>query len=110
MAEDPELAELRARRTRDLQSQALNQQAAEEQNRTAEAQRASLLRQILTPEARERLGRLRVARPEVADSVEQQLLMLAQSGRLARVVDDETLKQILTKVAPQKREIKIQRR
>jgi len=42
--------------------------------------------------------------------VEQQLVALAQSGRVQRMIDDETLRQILERVIPKKREIKIERR
>jgi programmed cell death protein 5 len=67
------------------------------------------MRQILTPEARERLARLKIAYPDVVASVEQQLIGLAQSGRLDRMIDDVTLQQILQKVLPEKRDIKIKR-
>jgi programmed cell death protein 5 len=76
----------------------------------AEAQRQTILRQILSPEARERLGRVELAYPDLADSIENQLIALAQSGRVQRVIDDATLKQILERVMPKKREIKIERR
>ena len=69
----------------------------------------SVLRQILTPEARERLARVRIAHPEEGSAVEQQLVMLAQSGRLNGVIDDATLQQILRKLLPDRREIKIKR-
>lgn len=115
--EDPELAELRRRRMRQLQdlqtSEAANVQAyaaqeAEMQRR--EAERTEVLRRILTPEARERLGRIRLAKPEVAQSVEQQLIALAASGRLQRQVDDATLRALLERIAPDRREISITRR
>lgn len=74
------------------------------------AEQREVLRRILTPEARERLGRIRLAKPDAAAAVEQQLLSLALSGRLTREIDDATLKAILEKVLPEKREIKITRR
>ena len=42
--------------------------------------------------------------------IESQLIALAQSGRVQRVIDDETLRQILMRLIPKKREIKIERR
>ena len=39
-----------------------------------------------------------------------QLIQLAQSGRLQGVIDDAMLRNILAQIAPQKREITIQRR
>jgi len=115
--EDAELAELRRRRMRqiqDLQSseatnaQAYSAQEAEMQRR--EAERAEILRRILTPEARERLGRIRLAKPEVAGAVEQQLIALAASGRIQRQIDDATLRSLLERIAPERREINITRR
>lgn len=107
---DPELEALRQKRMMELQQQAQNQAAQEEQAKQVENQKQSILRQILTPEARDRLGNIRLANPQMAETVEMQLIQLAQSGRLRGVVDDAMLKNILAQIAPQKREINIQRR
>ncbi len=108
--DDEELDAIRRRKLQELQQyqdQAVAQQQMREQQM---AQRQTILRQILTPEARERLGRIELAYPELADSIENQLIALAQSGRVQRAIDDATLKQILERVMPKKREIKIERR
>ena len=73
-------------------------------------QKQAMLRQIMTPEARDRLGNIRLANPQMADNVEMQLIQLAQSGRLRGVIDDAMLRNILGQIAPQKREITIERR
>ncbi len=114
---DPELAELRRRRTQQLQEAqagggmvdpyAVARQAEVDRR---EAERAEVLRRILTPEARERLGRIRLAKPEVAQAVEQQVLSLAASGRLQREIDDTTLRALLERIMPERREIRITRR
>lgn len=110
MGDEEELEEIRRRRLAELQQQA-NQQVFQEQQAAAiRAQRDAVLRQILTPEARERLGRIELAYPEIAESVETQLIQLAQSGRLQAAIDDRTLQEILRRVIPKKREIKIERR
>lgn len=116
---DSELQELRKRRVRELQEMqaqsgmgsdpyAAAAQQAELQRR--EAERAEVLRRLLTPEARERLGRIRLAKPDVANAVEQQVISLAASGRLARQIDDGTLRALLERIMPQRREINITRR
>ena len=46
----------------------------------------------------------------MADSVEMQLIQLAQSGRLQGIIDDTMLRNILAQIAPQHREITIERR
>jgi len=110
MVEDDELDAIRRRRIVEIQQQAQQQAVAEAQARQVASQRQSVLRQILTPEARERLGRIELAYPEVAESVESQLIALAQSGRVQSQIDDRTLQDILRRVVPKKREIKIERR
>ncbi|MDE1822073.1 MAG: DNA-binding protein [Euryarchaeota archaeon] len=115
--DDAELEELRRRRVAALQAQLGAQQidptllAAQqaEMDRRASEQK-EVLRRLLTPEARERLGRIRLAKPDVAQAVEQQIVQLAASGRLRRQIDDPTLVQILERLMPERREIKITRR
>jgi programmed cell death protein 5 len=116
-SEDDELAELRRRRLQQLQelqagaaaspAYAAAQQAEMDRR---EAERAEILRRIMTPEARERLGRIRLAKPDVANAVEQQVISLAASGRLNRAIDDVTLRALLERIMPEKREIRITRR
>jgi programmed cell death protein 5 len=107
---DIELEELRRRKIAEIQRQRDQQAMAEEQTKQVEANRQAIMRQILTPEARQRLGTVKIAYPDLAMAVEDQLIRLAQSGRIDRQVDDATLRQILRKVAPQKREISIERK
>lgn len=110
MSDEEELDAIRQRKIQQMMAQ--QQQAAieDEQAKQQEAQRQQILRQILTPEARERLANMRMARPEVAEAVENQLIMLAQSGKINQQIDDATLKELLRRVVTKKREIKIERR
>jgi programmed cell death protein 5 len=111
MVEDEEeLEEIRKRKLEELQRLGQQQSLAEEQEAAMRAQRQAILRQILTPEARERLGRVKLAYPDIVEDVENQLVMLAQSGRVRGVIDDNSLVQILGKLMPKKRDIKIERR
>ena len=82
---------------------------AKAQEEEYQAQRQMILRKILTPEARMRLSNIKMAKPDVVRSLEDQLIQLAGSGRIG-VVDDSMLKQLLRKITPTKREIKIERR
>lgn len=108
--EDPELEEIRRRKLMELQQQQNYQAEASRQADMADAQRQNILRGILTPEARERLGTLKIAYPDIAVQVEDRLIMLAQSGRLNEQIDDATLKEILARLVPSKREITIKRK
>ena len=112
--EDPELEALRQKRMAELQNnqqQAMaQQQAAEQRRQQMEIQKQMILRQILSPDARDRLSNLRVANPEMCNMVEMQLIQLAQSGRLQGVVTDDMLRTILRQIAPKHREITIERR
>lgn len=110
MEEDEELEAIRKKKIDQLQLQAQQQEALEEQQRQIEAQKQIILRQILTSKARERLGRLKIARPELVSSIEDQLITLARAGRVVEQIDDEDLRKLLSKLMPKKREIKIQRK
>ncbi len=110
MSDQEELDAIRQRKIQELMSRQQQAAVEEEQTKQLEAQRQLILRQILTPEARERLANMRIARPEVAGAVEDQLIMLAQQGRINQQIDDATLKELLRKIVPKKREIKIERR
>jgi programmed cell death protein 5 len=110
MDDEEELEALRKRKLQELQIHRQQRELEEAQIAQVDAQKQSVLRQILTSEARERLGRIQLAYPDVAENVTNQLILLAQSGRVQKVIDDATLRQILRKILPSKREIKIERR
>ncbi|RLI79574.1 DNA-binding protein [Archaeoglobales archaeon] len=109
-----ELEEIRRRKLMELQAQRQREleelQRQQEMQKQIEMQKKAILRAILEPEAKERLSRLKLAHPEIAESVENQLIMLAQSGRLNQRISDEMLVEILRRVAPKKRETKIIRK
>ncbi|AEB94709.1 MAG: DNA-binding protein [Metallosphaera sp.] len=103
---DPELEELIRRR-----AQTESKRAAEERQKKAElqARKEALLRSILSPEARQRLTNVKLIKPELAESLEDQLIALAQAGRIRIPVTDDELKEILSQIADQsKKDFKIQ--
>jgi len=110
---DDELAEIRRKRMAQMQQQAVDQQMMQEEmdrQKQADAQLHMLLLQILEPEARERLNAIRLTRPDFARSVEQQLVLLAQSGRLKQKINDAQLKALLQQIQPARKEFNIRRK
>ncbi|MBP2145942.1 programmed cell death protein 5 [Methanofollis sp. W23] len=107
---DDELSEIRRKRMEQLQQQAMSQQEDLERQKRAESEMQLALMQILEPEARERLNTIKLAKPEFAQAIQQQLVMLAQSGRIRQKISDEQLKALLVQVAPKKKEFRITRK
>jgi programmed cell death protein 5 len=106
---DEELEALRRRRMAELQRSAYDEQRRSQAQQQVDRQKQSIIRQILTPEARQRLANIRMVKPEVAEELEMQLIQLAQSGRLQTQITDEQLKKTLVQLQSQKKEIKIRR-
>lgn len=57
-----------------------------------------MISQILTPEAADRLGRIRMVKAERAEDLENRLIMLARSGRLPGRVSDAQLVDLIEAV------------
>ncbi|MCF8885529.1 MAG: DNA-binding protein [Nitrososphaerota archaeon] len=105
--DEEELEKIKERRLMELQRKI----AEEEEKKRREAEKAAVLRIILTPEARQRLANLRLVKPELVEQLEQQLISLAQVGRIKTPITDDILKEILSKIAEEKkREIRIIRK
>ncbi|EPS63630.1 hypothetical protein M569_11154, partial [Genlisea aurea] len=92
---DPELEAIRQRRMQELMAQrgvgnnaqnSEKQKVQEEAKREAEEQRQMILAQILTPEARQRLARIALVKPEKARGVEDVIIRAAQVGQIAEKV------------------------
>ena len=106
---DEELTEIRRRRYSDLQRAALDEQRQAESRKQFEAQKQSALKQIMTPEARQRLTNIRMVKPEFAEQIEMQLIQLAQTGRIKVPISDDQLKEALARLQSARKEIRIRR-
>lgn len=120
MAEDPEMAMIRQRRMQEMmgnQGGGVSEeqvQQQEEAKRAAEEQRRGMLHAVLAPEARERLARIALVKPEKARSVENMILGAAQRGALTEKVSEERLVSMLSQISEKessnKPKVTIQRR
>ena len=61
-----------------------------------------ILGNVLTKEARERLNRIKLVKPELAMQLELYLVQLYQSGKLRGQMTDEQLKDILQMLSSEK--------
>lgn len=106
---DPELEAIRQRRMQELMAQqgvggARGQQNPEQQKanddakREAEERRQMMLSQILSSDARERLARIALVKPEKASGVEDVILRAAQMGQIAEKVSEERLITLLEQI------------
>lgn len=87
-----------------------DEEAMRAQQEQAEAQKEAILRQYLTDGARKRLNSVKMSKPQHADQIEQQLVALAQSGRVQDQIDEEQMKQLLQELTPDSKSFDIQRR
>jgi len=95
---------------RERQQGEAEEEAAQRQQQEAEAQKQAILRQYLTDGARKRLNTVKMSRPEHGEQVEQQILALAQSGRLGDQIDEGQMKEILSEMSPDSQSFDIRRR
>ena len=75
----------------------MNSEAEELQK--MEVMKKTVLKKVLTKEATERLGRIKLVKPEIANQLELYLVQLYQTRKIANMITDEQLKMILEKVA-----------
>jgi programmed cell death protein 5 len=123
--QDPELEAIRQRRMAQLMQQqggpggtggAMTPEEQEQQEaakRAAEEQRAMMLAAVMTGEARERLARIALVKPDKARSVEDMVLNAARRGALTEKVSEERLRGMLEQLSEQssrQSKITIQRR
>jgi programmed cell death protein 5 len=104
-----DLEEVKKRKLLELQQRLQEERLKEEKVRQLELQRRAILMEILTPEARQRLANVKLARPEYALQIESLLIQLAQRGQVKHKITNAQLKDILSKISGKKKEFKIRR-
>lgn len=112
--DDERLEELREQKLQELQDRTQEGGGAEEAQQAAqdraEAQQEALLRQYLTDGARQRLNAVEMSKPEFAKQVKQQVVALAQSGRLQDRIDEDQMRDLLKELQPDSKSFDIRRR
>ena len=116
LSADDELAQLRAQRMAQIQSQLEEQAAAQadaeiqkESQQAAIAQLDAAMKTILTPDARSRLASLNLVNPELTTRVKTHLATLSSAKKIAPPVNDQQLKRILGGLSEGRRETSIRR-
>ncbi len=104
---DPELERIRRQRMLELQRRLAAEQEAQRQQMIAQMQIKAALKAILTKEAYERLGRVKMANPDLYARAVQTLLYLYQAGRISGKLTDAQLKSLLERLRGKKRETRI---
>ena len=105
-----EIEEIRQQKANELRQRMEEQKKAEEQDGEMEAKIDLMLKTILSPEAKQRIGNVRLVNKEVYLQAAQTLIYLAQSNKLKEKISDIQLKQLLAKISGRKKEIKIKRK
>lgn len=102
---DDELEAIRQRRMQQMMSQyggqAPTQEQAQEQEEkqaAAEEQRQAMLSAVLQPEARQRLARIALVKPDKARGVENLVLSMAQRGQIREKISEERLIGLLEQI------------
>eukprot|EP00877_Chromochloris_zofingiensis_P002615 jgi/Chrzof1/12354/Cz06g31180.t1 len=118
--DDPDLEAIRQRRMAEMmgkqgsgQMSAEQQEEQEEAKRAAEEQRHAMLVAVMMPEARERLARIALVKPDKARNIENMILNAAKRGAISEKVSEERLVGMLEQISEQdkqKTKITIQRR
>ena len=114
--QDNELSLLREQRHLELQKQ-LQQQASAQvdaemkahQSQVAEQNINSVIKSILSPEARSRLATIAMATPQRADSIRVALMKMNEEGRIQGTINDEQFKQLLASQSKSRHSASIRR-
>ena len=101
--------EIKRRIFEQMQREAEEEQRRQIEKEIWEAQKRNILKFLLDAEARARLERIRMAKPEEAEYIENQIIRLYQMGKIKNRINDEVLKILIANLVPKKKEIRIRR-
>lgn len=107
MGED--LETLRKRRMMRLRRSLVEEQQRAQAQEQIQAKKEAALKMILSPEARLRLANIKMVKPEFAESLEIQLIQLAQTGKISLPISDSQFKRVLNQIQTGKKNFTIRR-
>ncbi|PWW72940.1 DNA-binding TFAR19-related protein [Tuber magnatum] len=99
--EDDDLQKIRQARVQELAQQGQSQGGNNEKQQEDEA-RKSIISQILTPEAVDRLGRIAMVKESRARDFENRLIMMARSNQIRQRVTEEGLIDLINAIDEKK--------
>lgn len=83
------------------------QQEQEEKRAQMEEARNAMLKSLLSPEAKERLNRVAIVKPENARAVEDHIIRLARAGKVAGKIEESSVIRLLEEVGKQSAEVNV---
>ena len=81
----------------------------EQQKEKIKKVKKEIIMKTLTKEAIERLGRVRVVNPQLANQVEMYIIQLYQAGQIKELINDEKLKEVLKVLSQNNKNFNIKR-
>lgn len=109
MSEDELKSILKNKREQISEEKQLKQEQvkrAREKEKQREKEKSQILRSILSRKARERLARIKMAKPELGQLIENQLILLSQRGGIEGRISDERFKELLKRINQRRSEEK----
>lgn len=101
--------EAKARKLEEIKQKAEKKQALEVEKASAQLRLEAVLRQALSPEAKQRLSNVRLANRELYEKTAQAIAYLSGTGRLSERISEGALKELLQRINS-KKEITIKRK
>jgi programmed cell death protein 5 len=81
----------------------VNEEISLEELKKMEEMKKVILKKILSKEAAERLARVKLVKPELANEIELYLVQLYQAGKINEEISEEQIKLILERLSQRKK-------
>jgi programmed cell death protein 5 len=81
----------------------MNEEIKPEDLSKIEEMKKAVLKKILSKQAMERLSRVRLVKPELANEIELYLIQLYQAGKINEEISEEQIKLILERLSERKK-------